>query len=63
MVAVRQGSLLGTAFHPELTEDLRFHQYFASIVEDSAAKMMPTVRHLHPSDLPRQMLPGAPLRL
>ena len=38
MVAVRQGALLATAFHPELTEDLRFHQYFARIVEDSAAK-------------------------
>jgi 5'-phosphate synthase pdxT subunit len=27
-VAVRQGKLLGTAFHPELTDDLRFHEYF-----------------------------------
>jgi len=32
IVAVRQGSLLGTAFHPEVTEDLRFHEYFLSIV-------------------------------
>jgi len=31
-VAVRQGNLLGTAFHPEVTEDLRFHEYFLSIV-------------------------------
>ena len=28
VVAVRQGSLLATAFHPELTHDLRFHRYF-----------------------------------
>ncbi len=28
VVAVRQGSLLATAFHPELTQDLRFHRYF-----------------------------------
>ena len=28
IVAVRQGNLLATAFHPELTDDLRFHQYF-----------------------------------
>lgn len=31
-VAARQGKLLVSAFHPELTEDLRFHQYFLSIV-------------------------------
>lgn len=30
-VAVRQGHLLATAFHPELTNDARFHEYFASI--------------------------------
>lgn len=28
IVAVRQGNLLGTAFHPELTDDDRFHRYF-----------------------------------
>jgi 5'-phosphate synthase pdxT subunit len=28
IVAVRQRKLLGTAFHPELTDDLRFHRYF-----------------------------------
>jgi 5'-phosphate synthase pdxT subunit len=27
-VLVRQGPLLGSAFHPELTEDLRLHDYF-----------------------------------
>ena len=31
-VATRQGKLLATAFHPELTEDPRFHQYFLDIV-------------------------------
>ncbi len=31
-VAVRQGKLLASAFHPELTDDLRFHQYFLDIV-------------------------------
>jgi len=31
-VAARQGKLLASAFHPELTSDLRFHQYFLSIV-------------------------------
>ncbi len=33
IVAVRQGNLLATAFHPELTNDLRFHQYFVDIVK------------------------------
>jgi len=28
IVAVEQGHLLATAFHPELTPDHRFHQYF-----------------------------------
>lgn len=31
-VAARQGKLVATAFHPELTGDLRFHQYFLDIV-------------------------------
>ncbi len=32
VVAVRQGSLLATAFHPELTADDRFHRYFIGLV-------------------------------
>jgi len=31
-VAARQGKLLASAFHPELTDDLRFHQYFLDMV-------------------------------
>ncbi|TFD60855.1 pyridoxal 5'-phosphate synthase glutaminase subunit PdxT [Cryobacterium sp. Hh7] len=27
-VAVEQGNLLGTSFHPEITREYRFHQYF-----------------------------------
>ncbi len=33
-VAARQGKLLVSAFHPELTDDLRFHQYFLDIVAE-----------------------------
>ncbi len=33
VVAVRQGNLLATAFHPELTDDDRFHQYFLHLAE------------------------------
>ena len=32
IVAVRQKKLLALAFHPELTDDLRFHQYFLDII-------------------------------
>lgn len=35
IVAVRQGHLLGTAFHPELTNDLRVHQYFYDMVAET----------------------------
>jgi 5'-phosphate synthase pdxT subunit len=31
IVAARQGHLLATSFHPELTDDPRFHQLFADI--------------------------------
>ncbi len=31
VVAARQGSLLATAFHPELSGDTRFHRYFLTI--------------------------------
>jgi pyridoxal 5'-phosphate synthase pdxT subunit len=33
IVAVRQSRLLATAFHPELTDDDRFHRYFLSFME------------------------------
>jgi len=36
--AVRKGHVLCTAFHPELTEDFRWHQYFVSMVNDSLSK-------------------------
>ncbi|MDD5402820.1 MAG: pyridoxal 5'-phosphate synthase glutaminase subunit PdxT [Dehalococcoidales bacterium] len=32
IVAVQQGNILATAFHPELMEDLRLHQYFLQLV-------------------------------
>ena len=33
IVAARQGKLLATSFHPELTRDTRFHHYFLSLVK------------------------------
>lgn len=32
IIAARQKNMLVTAFHPELTNDLRFHQYFLSMI-------------------------------
>ncbi|WGD37244.1 pyridoxal 5'-phosphate synthase glutaminase subunit PdxT [Lysinibacter sp. HNR] len=33
VVAVEQGGVLGTSFHPEITGDTRFHEYFLKKVE------------------------------
>ena len=33
IVAARQGRLLATSFHPELTSDDRFHRYFAQLCQ------------------------------
>lgn len=35
IVAARQGHLLCSAFHPELTDDMRFHHYFIDMVKES----------------------------
>jgi 5'-phosphate synthase pdxT subunit len=34
-VAVRQGSVMATSFHPELTDDTRLHRYFIDIVKST----------------------------
>jgi len=34
-VAVRQGSVIATSFHPELTNDERFHRYFLDLARSS----------------------------
>ncbi|KGE19907.1 pyridoxal 5'-phosphate synthase glutaminase subunit PdxT [Paenibacillus wynnii] len=35
IVTARQGNLLVSSFHPELTDDFRLHQYFTDMVEAS----------------------------
>lgn len=35
VVAVRQGNLVATSFHPELTGDGRVHEYFVDLVRDA----------------------------
>lgn len=37
-VLLRQGNMIACAFHPELTEDTRVHEYFISIVSEATAK-------------------------
>lgn len=36
IVAVQEGRWLATAFHPELTEDARLHQYFVDLIRRQA---------------------------
>lgn len=38
IVFVRQGNMLASAFHPELTPDHRVHQYFLDIVDEHMSK-------------------------
>lgn len=43
-VAVRRGPLLGTAFHPELTSDDRFHAYFLNMTKQPAEELHAAAR-------------------
>lgn len=36
IVAVRKGQILGTAFHPELTDDTRLHEWFITMCEQAS---------------------------
>jgi 5'-phosphate synthase pdxT subunit len=36
IVAVRKGRILGTAFHPELTDDTRLHEWFITLAAQAA---------------------------
>lgn len=38
VVAARQGNLLATSFHPELTPDTRFHRYFLEMAQSPHAE-------------------------
>jgi pyridoxal 5'-phosphate synthase pdxT subunit len=39
IVMARQGNLLATAFHPELTEDIRVHRYFIDMVASAKGRL------------------------
>ena len=38
IVAVRQGPVLATSFHPELTDDLRVHRYFVDMIKATGGR-------------------------
>jgi 5'-phosphate synthase pdxT subunit len=40
-VMVREGNLLATAFHPELTDDVRVHKLFIAMVEQAKKRRNP----------------------
>ena len=46
IVLLREGNLLACAFHPELTDDTRIHEYFIGMVRRS----VPTKRSSNPRD-------------
>jgi 5'-phosphate synthase pdxT subunit len=35
IVAIKKGNIIGTSFHPELTEDLAIHKYFVNLVKNT----------------------------
>ncbi len=41
IIAAQQGHLLATSFHPELTDDTRFHRYFLHLVEQNRLRRQP----------------------
>jgi hypothetical protein len=35
IIAVKKGNVIGTAFHPELTEDTSLHKFFVNLIKTS----------------------------
>ena len=35
VVAIKKGNIIGTAFHPELTQDVSLHKYFVNLIKTS----------------------------
>ncbi|KAL6508820.1 Pyridoxal biosynthesis protein pdx2 [Orobanche hederae] len=61
IVAVKQGNLLATAFHPELTADTRWHSYFLKMVnetvEEASSRTTLSYNDLKASKPPKYELP------
>jgi 5'-phosphate synthase pdxT subunit len=43
VVAVRQGAIMATAFHPELTRDTRWHALFLDMVRQASREKQQNV--------------------
>jgi pyridoxal 5'-phosphate synthase pdxT subunit len=39
IIAVKQGKIIGTSFHPELTNDLSLHKYFVNLIKEKNNKL------------------------
>ncbi|CAA0811984.1 Probable pyridoxal 5-phosphate synthase subunit PDX2 [Striga hermonthica] len=50
IVAVKQGNLLATAFHPELTADTRWHSYFLKMINGTSEEASSSTS-LHAKDV------------
>jgi len=35
IIAVKQGNILATSFHPELTQDISLHKHFVEMIKES----------------------------
>ena len=59
-VAVQQGNLLATAFHPELTGDSRFHRFFLDLASGGNSAELGMTTGSRINDVLRCMLMNAP---
>ena len=53
IVAAQQGHLLATSFHPELTSDTRFHEYFISLASSPALNVRTSTHKFYEHSSPR----------
>ncbi|KAJ7526983.1 hypothetical protein O6H91_16G030400 [Diphasiastrum complanatum] len=60
-VAVKQGNLLATAFHPELTSDTRWHSYFLKMVQKSGDLVNVSPKQTNPLVKSRSQLKDLPV--
>uniref|UniRef100_A0ACD5ZB17 Uncharacterized protein n=1 Tax=Avena sativa TaxID=4498 RepID=A0ACD5ZB17_AVESA len=63
IVAVRQGDILATAFHPELTSDSRWHRLFLAMDKDSQARSLAALSLSVSSSEPEIVSKNKPLDL
>ncbi|XP_010929443.1 probable pyridoxal 5'-phosphate synthase subunit PDX2 [Elaeis guineensis] len=61
IVAVRQGNLLGTAFHPELTSDSRWHSLFLKMGKEAGERNLMSADESHLEDCQEKMPHDLPI--